>query len=283
MASIRSLPIIRKLPGWLRTRTPTVLQMEAVECGAAALGIILAYYGRWVPLSELRRECGVSRDGSQASYLLAAGRQYGFEARAFSIDLEDLPDLPCPYIVFWNFNHFLVVEGIGKERVYLNDPATGPRSVSIEEFDEAYTGVVLYFEPSDSFVKGGRKPSALRALYRRLEGSLGALAYCILLGFMLVLPSLAIPVFSQVFVDNVLIQGLNDWLRPLILGLILTLIGALLYFVFNRSGLWLIVLAILSASPAIVCSALFVATALDLMEIVASVFRTRVAGIWRNR
>ena len=222
MASIKSLAIFRRLPFGVRTRTPTVLQMEAVECGAAALGIILAYYGRWVPLSELRIDCGVSRDGSQASYLIEAGRQYGFEAHAYSIELEDLPEIPCPYIVFWNFNHFLVVEGIGKDRVYLNDPASGPRAVSVREFHEAYTGIVLYFEPGDAFVKGGNKPSALRALYQRLKGSFGALAYCILLGFLLVLPNLAIPVFSQVFVDNVLIQSLNDWLRPLILGLILT-------------------------------------------------------------
>ena len=222
MASISSLRISFPLLFRARTRTPTILQMEAVECGAAALGIVLAYYGRWAPLSELRRECGVSRDGSQASYLLKAGRQYGLEASAYSIGLEDLPSMPCPYVVFWNFNHFLVVEGIGKNRVYLNDPATGPRSVSIQEFSESYTGVVLWFEPGEEFEKGGRKPSALRALWRRLKGSIGALVYCVLLGFLLVLPGLAVPVFSQVFVDNVLIQGLHDWLRPLILGLILT-------------------------------------------------------------
>ena len=222
MASIRSLPIIRRLPFLARTRTPTILQMEAVECGAAALGIILAHYGRWFPLSELRRECGVSRDGSQASYILKAGRQYGLAATAYSMELDDLRDMPCPYMVFWNFNHFLVVEGMGRDRVYLNDPATGPRSVSVQEFGEAYTGIVLYFEPAEEFERGGQRPSALGGLGRRLSGSVGALIYCVLLGFLLVLPGLAIPVFSQVFVDNVLIQGLNDWLRPLILGLILT-------------------------------------------------------------
>ena len=221
MASIRSWPIIRKFfPG--RVRTPTVLQMEAVECGAAALGIILAYYGRYVPLSELRRACGVSRDGSQASFILEAARGYGLDANAYSTELEDIADIPCPYIVFWNFNHFLVVEGVGKERVYLNDPAAGPRSVSVQEFSESYTGIVLYMEPTDSFQKGGSKPRVLPALYKRLAGSFAPLLYCVLLGFLLVLPGLAVPVFSQVFVDNVLVQGMHAWLQPLILGMLLT-------------------------------------------------------------
>jgi ATP-binding cassette subfamily C protein len=224
VAFIKTFEIFKRVPWFVRTRTPTLLQMEAVECGAAAIGIILAHYGRYVPLSELRRECGVSRDGSQASHLINAGKQYGLEANAYSIEFEDLADLPCPYIIFWNFNHFVVVEGIGRNRVYLNDPATGPRTVSLEEFRESYTGIILYFEPEEGFVKGGQKPSALRGLYRRLKGSAGALVYCILLGFLLVLPGLAIPVLSQIFVDNVLIQGLDDWLRPLIFGIILTAI-----------------------------------------------------------
>ncbi len=205
-----------------RVRTPTILQMEAAECGAVSLGIILAYHGLWIPQAELRRECGVSRDGSQASHLLRAAQRYGFEAKAYSITLEDLSEFPCPYIIFWNFNHFLVVEGIGKAKVHLNDPAAGPRTVSAQEFSESYTGVVLCMQPGENFRRSGRKPSALRALYNRLEGSLGTLAYCVLLGFMLVLPGLAIPVFSQMFVDNVLVQGLTDWLRPLVLGLTLT-------------------------------------------------------------
>jgi NHLM bacteriocin system ABC transporter peptidase/ATP-binding protein len=196
--------------------------MEAVECGAAALGIILAYYGRYVPLTELRRACGVSRDGSQASYLLEAAREYGLDASAYSTELADLANIPCPYIVFWNFNHFLVVEGVGRDRVYLNDPATGPRSVSMQEFSESYTGIVLFMEPDEGFQKGGRKPSALPALYKRLKGSFAALTYCVLLGFLLVLPGLAVPVFSQVFVDNVLVQGMRDWLQPLVLGMVLT-------------------------------------------------------------
>ncbi|BAY50287.1 ABC transporter-related protein (plasmid) [Scytonema sp. HK-05] len=204
----------------VRRRTPTLLQMEAVECGAAALGIILGYYGRIVPLAQLRQECGVSRDGSKASNILNAAKNYGLEAKGFKTDLDALQQLKFPYIVFWNFNHFLVVEGFDKERVYLNDPATGPRTTSLEEFDKAYTGIVLVLEPGPNFKPGGRKPSTTRALWERLQGSFEALAYCILTGLFLVIPGLAMPAFSQVFVDDILVKGREEWVHPLILGII---------------------------------------------------------------
>jgi ABC-type bacteriocin/lantibiotic exporter with double-glycine peptidase domain len=205
-----------------RVKTPTVLQMEAVECGAAALGIILGYYRRIVPLAELRQACGVSRDGSKASNILKAARNYGMKAKGFKKQLSALRELRCPYIVFWNFNHFLVVEGFGKDRVYLNDPAAGPRSVSLQEFDEAYTGLVLVIEPGSDFKPGGSKPSIISALRSRLQSSMGAILYSVLAGFLLVIPGLAVPVFTQVFVDNVLVQGQRDWLVPLLIGLLLT-------------------------------------------------------------
>jgi ATP-binding cassette subfamily C protein len=202
-----------------RVNTPTLLQMEAVECGAAALGIILGYYGRIVPLAELRRECGVSRDGSKASNMLKAAKTYGLQGKGFKKELNQLPDLNPPYIIFWNFNHFIVVEGFKDKRVYLNDPATGRRTVSFQEFDEGYTGVVLVFEPSAEFAKGGRKPSMTLALWERLQSSTLALVYCLLAGFLLTVVGIVVPVFSQVFVDDILIQGRYLWLRPLLLGM----------------------------------------------------------------
>ncbi len=212
-----------------RVKTPTVLQMEAVECGAAALGIILAHYGRIAPLAELRRECGVSRDGSKASNMLKAARNYGMNAKGFKKNFEAVQELTPPYIVFWNFNHFLVVDGVQGDRVSLNDPATGPRTVSLQEFDESYTGVVLVMQPSAEFKRGGRKPSLFLALTDRLSSSTGALLYCVMAGFFLVLPRLAIPVFSQVFVDNVLVENRYEWVRPLVLGMAITVLlqGAL--------------------------------------------------------
>lgn len=205
-----------------RVRTPTLLQMEAVECGAAALGIILSYYGRLVPLPELRRECGVSRDGSKASNVLKAARNYGLNAKGFKKPIKALYEIDPPFIVFWNFNHFLVVEGFGKDRVYLNDPATGPRTVTPEEFNQAYTGVVLILEPGEDFTRGGQKKGIVAALGSRLASSQGAIAFSLLAGLFLTLPRLAVPAFTQVFVDEILVQGREDWLRPLLLGMAIT-------------------------------------------------------------
>jgi len=202
-----------------RIRTPTLLQMEAVECGAASLGIMLAHYGRIVPLPELRVACGVSRDGSKASHLVKAARNYHLQAKGLKKEVSQLLEFKPPYIVFWNFNHFLVVEGFVGDRVWLNDPATGPRSVTLQEFSEAYTGVVLLMEPGPEFKKGGRKPSIFLALRDRLQGSYVDLLYCILAGFLLVIPELAIAAGSQVFIDEILIDNRFHWIRPLIAGL----------------------------------------------------------------
>jgi NHLM bacteriocin system ABC transporter peptidase/ATP-binding protein len=205
-----------------QSRTPTLIQMENVECGAASLGIILGYYGRIVPLPELRQVCGVSRDGSKASNVLKAARLYGLEAKGFRKGVDDLKDVQLPCIVFWNFNHFLVVEKFGPTQVYLNDPASGRRRITYEEFDQAYTGVVLVLQPGPDFQKGGKKKGILPALVARLSNSQQALVFCLLAGLLLTLPRLAVPAFTQVFVDEVLVQSRTDWLRPLLLGMVFT-------------------------------------------------------------
>lgn len=205
-----------------RVRTPTLLQLEEVECGAAALGITLGYYGRYVPLAELRQECGVSRDGSQPANIVKAARRYGLVAKAFKKETAQLTQMRMPVIAFWNFSHLLVIEGFGKDVVYLNDPATGPQTVSLQKFEEAYVGVVLVMEPGPEFTRGGRRPRVLLSLLDRLKSSRGTVALTVVLGLLLVIPGLALPVFSQVFVDQILVEDRIDWLRPLLLGMLFT-------------------------------------------------------------
>ncbi len=205
-----------------RIKTPTVLQMEAVECGAAALASVLAYFGRWVPLEELRAECGVSRDGSKASNVLKAARRYGLIAKGFRKEIEELGELPLPMIVFWNFNHFVVLEGFKGGYYYINDPAKGPTRVTQEDFDQAYTGVVLSFEKGEDFVKGGQKPNVFKALHGRLGRVKKALVYVFLASLFLVVPGLLVPSFSKIFVDNILVKQMHGWMQPLLLAILLT-------------------------------------------------------------
>ena len=216
--------------GARRARVPTVLQMEAVECGAAALAMVLAHHGRIVPLEELRMACGVSRDGSKASNMVKAAKAYGLAARGFKREPQALRDMPLPMIVHWNFNHFVVLEGFGRGgRVHLADPAHGARVVTGEELDQSFTGVALTFEPGPEFARGGERPSLMGALRRRLAGSHAGLLYCVLAGLALVVPGLLVPTFTRVFVDDVLVKGMSGWVRPLLLamGATVLVMGAL--------------------------------------------------------
>ncbi|MBI5368037.1 MAG: NHLP family bacteriocin export ABC transporter peptidase/permease/ATPase subunit [Planctomycetes bacterium] len=196
--------------------------MEAVECGAASLGIILGYYNRIVPLEELRVACGVSRDGSTATNVLKAARGYGLVAKGYKKELPDLDSLRMPAVLYWGFNHFLVVEGFGRNKVWLNDPATGPRTIDYEELDRQYTGVALAFEPGPEFKTGGEKPSIAGALRARLRGSETTVLFILLAGVALVIPGLVIPVFTKVFVDDILLAGRSAWFVPLLVAMGLT-------------------------------------------------------------
>ncbi len=201
-----------------RSRTPTVLQMEALECGAAALSIVLAHFGRWVPLEELRGACGVSRNGSNAGNLVKAARQYGLEAKGMRVELEFTGQMALPAIVFWNFNHFVVVEGLSRKWVFINDPATGPRKVTWGEFDAAFTGLSIALSPGPGFERGGSPPSVVAGLSQRLRGGTSPLVLCLLAGIGLLVPSLVVPASIRIFVNQYLGLANRSWLWSLVVG-----------------------------------------------------------------
>ena len=209
------------LPRTALHRTPTILQIESVECGAAALAMILACYGRHVPLEQMRVDCGVSRDGSKAGGILRAARAHGLVARGFRKEPNELAELALPAIVFVNFNHFVVLEGFRNGRAYLNDPARGRRNVDAEQFDQAFTGVVLTFEKSPEFKPGGLPPSAWRSLAKYLDGFHGAIAAAFLVGLLLVAPGMVMPWLLGRFVDEVLVARMDGVAMPLLAGLLL--------------------------------------------------------------
>ncbi|MDY7094800.1 MAG: NHLP family bacteriocin export ABC transporter peptidase/permease/ATPase subunit [Acidobacteriota bacterium] len=260
----------RRRPWAGRAGTPTVLQMEAVECGAAALGIILAYHGRWVSLEELRLACGVSRDGSKASNMVKAARSYGLVAKGFKKEPAALRALPMPVILHWNFNHFLVLEGIQDGKVYLNDPSTGPRTVTEEELDQSFTGVVLTFEPGPEFRREGSPPRLLPALRKRLQGAGAGLVFVFLAGLALVIPGLAAPVYSKVFIDSVLLDQHLAWLQPLLL-----LLGATALLLGGLTWLQQEYLLRLETRMALVSSARFL---WHVLRLPAEFFSQRFAG-----
>ena len=210
-----------------RVRTPTIIQMEAVECGAAALGIILGFFGKWVKLEELRISCGVSRDGSKASNVLRAARSYGLESKGYQVEADKLRTFETPFVVFWNFHHFLVVEGFSRDKVHINDPGTGPRTISYQEFDNSYTGVALTFAPGSNFKSDGEQPSSWNSLLARLNGGGPALSLVMLASLFLVIPSLVVPAFNRIYIDRVLTDGFTEWIGPLILFMVGTAIAAM--------------------------------------------------------
>jgi NHLM bacteriocin system ABC transporter peptidase/ATP-binding protein len=203
-------------------RLPTVLQMEAAECGAASLAMVLAYHGRFVSLDELRTACGISRDGSKASTLLAAARAHGMIATGYKREPHELEALGLPLIVHWQFNHFVVLEGLTVKRALLNDPASGPRRITRAEFDEGFTGVALAFKPGPEFRKAGSARRWSVLLARRVAGAGPGITLAAASGLLLVAPGLVVPTFSRIFVDDVLVNGLTQWLQPLAAAMIAT-------------------------------------------------------------
>ncbi len=203
-------------------KVPQIMQMESLECGAACLAMILAYYGRWEPLEKVREQCGVSRDGSKAANILKAARSYGLEAEGASGDVDALREgatFPC--VIFWNFNHFVVLDGFRGEYAYINDPARGEIKVAMDEFEESFTGVVLLFQTTDAFEKGGQKPSTLRYARERLSGMGAPIAFVMLTAALMSLAGIANTSMGQVFMDRILTGENPDWLVPLLVCLLL--------------------------------------------------------------
>ena len=199
-----------------RVRTPLVLQIEATECGAACLASVLRYFGCWVSLEEMRDACDVSRDGCSAADIVRAARQYGLEATGWKQEPEDLPGLTLPAILFWEFRHFVVLEGVGKGRYFLNDPGRGRHAVDEDGFDRGFTGVALELKPGESFRPTPAPPGVLRRLWPWVSGFRTSLLFSSLAGLVLAVPAVAAPVLPGLFVDDVLEGGQDDWAGALI-------------------------------------------------------------------
>ncbi len=196
-------------------KVPVVMQMEAMECGAASLAMILAYYGKWLPLEQVRSDCGVSRDGSSAKNVLIAARSYGMQAKAFTFDTANLKAkgvFPC--IIHWNFNHFVVLCGFTKDKAIINDPAKGTIKVSMEEFDKSFTGICLVMTPTETFEPGGKPKSVLSFAKKRLAGTRTEVIFIILTTLISILIGILNPAFSRVFMDRLLTGQNPEWLYP---------------------------------------------------------------------
>ena len=201
-------------------KVPVVMQMEALECGAASLAMILAYYGKWIPLEQVRLDCGVSRDGSNARNVLRAARSCGLAAKGYRYEPEDLKKsgkFPCS--IHWNFNHFVVLNGFRGDKAVLNDPAKGTYTVSMKAFDEAFTGICLFFEPGEDFKPEGKPQSMISYAKQRLTGAGTAIVFVTLTAVISALLGVITPAFSRVFLDRLLTGENPDWLMPFTLAL----------------------------------------------------------------
>lgn len=202
-----------------KIKTPTILQMEAAECGAACLGMVLSYYGLWLPLEKLRQECGVNRDGVSAANIVKAARRRGCTAVGYKWPLEFLRTAVYPLIIHWEFNHFVVLEGFVKDKVYINDPAVGHRVISYEDFSTSYTGIALEIRPSKQFKKFGEKYNVINVIYKKLMQDKWSTAFLLIVCACLIVPGLITPVFSQIFLDDIMTGKHNDWMFNLLLAI----------------------------------------------------------------
>ena len=201
-------------------KVPVIMQMEALECGAASLAMVMAYYGKWVPLAQLRLDCGVSRNGSNAKNILLAARSYGFTAKGYRLETEDLKKagrFPC--IIHWDFNHFVVLDGFQGGKAILNDPSQGICKVEMETFNSSFPGICQMNEPDEDFVPDGKPKSVLAFGRKRLKGAGPSVAFVVLCTLISALIGIIRPGFSRVVLDR-LLTGINqEWLWPFLMGL----------------------------------------------------------------
>lgn len=198
-------------------KVPTIMQLEALECGAACLCMVMAYYGKWVPLEQARKDCGVSRDGSKAKNVVIAARNYGFKAKGFRCEVEGLKkSISYPCIIHWNFNHFVVLEGFKGNYAYINDPGRGEVKVSMDEFDRAFTGICLAIEPGEDFEPSGKKKSVLEYVREHLKGAGEAMVFLIITSVLGYLFGLLNPVFTKFFMDRLLTGENSGLLMPFV-------------------------------------------------------------------
>lgn len=205
-------------------KTPSIYQMEATECGAASLCMIFAYYGKHMPLEKMRIETGVSRDGCNAKNIMRAGKKYGFEVKGFRKSLDNLLEIRPPCIIHWNFNHFVVYEGRKGKNYYINDPAMGRRKLTYEELDDSFTGIVLTFEKKKEFKKSKKERNLFSFIKSRLKGQYSSITALIGIGLLLVFPGMVIPVFSQVFIDEILLGGNTGWMTAFLAVMAFTML-----------------------------------------------------------
>ena len=201
-------------------KVPVIMQMEALECGAASLAMVLAYYGKWIPLEQVRYDCGVSRDGSNARNVLRAARSYGLTAKGYRYEPAELKTkgkFPC--IIHWNFNHFVVLNGFKGNKDVLNDPARGTYTVPMKTFDESFTGICLMFEPGEEFVPGGKPQSVFGFAKKRLKGAGAAIAFVTMTTIISSLIGIISPAFSRIFLDRLLTGQNPDWVVPFVIAL----------------------------------------------------------------
>ena len=202
-------------------KVPVIMQMEALECGAACLAMILAYYQKWIPLEQVRLDCGVSRDGSNMKNVFLAGQHYGLDAHGYRMEPEGLKEngtFPC--IIHWEFNHFVVLDGFKNGKAVLNDPARGVVQIPMEQFDESFTGLVLTFEPGEGFVPSGKRRSTLEFARKRLTGAAPAVVFVVLTSMITYLFGVINPVLSRIFFDRLLTGKAPSWVYPFLMVMV---------------------------------------------------------------